>query len=277
MTPERSLAEQLSSALLWMAAFAFACALFFCATLLTRDLPPTAPVAIGVVTIEHDSKLRDYVNAALFFLLVPPFTLLLRRPFDRRTAAFDTQAKVLFAAPFFLAPLLYLTTGKIGWVLLLPVVLALALPYTRDLIASRSWIRSILRPEMRPFHALIGAEAVGWIFFRGLVLWKRIAHIPTLFLEAIFVALFMALFWFVVLFAARVAQLAFGRDLEKTFARVAVAGVPLAFLPLVAILFVPTPLPAAWVGGALLLSEILMFRVQRAQVPVDDWNAVAHE
>jgi hypothetical protein len=275
MTREGSLPEQLSSALLWMAAFAFACALFFCATLLTRDLPPTAPVAIGVVTIEHDSKLRDYVNAALFFLLVPPFTLVLRRLFDRRTAAFDVRARVLFATPYFLAPLLYLTTGKVGWVLLLPVVLSVAMPYTRDLIQSRRWIRSLLRPEMGPFHALIAAEAGGWIFFRGMVVGKRIAHVPTLFLEALFVALFIALFWFVVLFAARVAQLAFGRDLEETFARLAVAGAPLAFLPVVAILLVPTPVPAVWVGIALLLSLFLMLRIPHAPRPDTAWKLAA--
>src|SRR5258708_2289397 len=145
MTRERSLPEQVSSALLWMAAFAFACALFFCATLLTRNLPPTPPVAIGVVTIEHDSKLRDYVNAALFFLLVPPFTIALRRLFDRRTARFDARARVLFALPYFLAPLLFLTPGKVGWVLALPVMLSLAIPYTLAHIQSRQWIRSLLR------------------------------------------------------------------------------------------------------------------------------------
>jgi len=160
-------------------------------------------VAIASITIE---ELRDYVNAALFFLLVPPLTLGLRRFFDRRTARFDHRAKVLFAVPYFLAPLLFLTAGKIGWVLLLPVVLSLAMPYTRELVRSRLWIRSLLRPEMRPFHALIVTEGVGWIFFRGVVLWKRIAHIPTLFLEVMFVALFIGLFWLVALYIARLAQ-----------------------------------------------------------------------
>ncbi len=276
MTRERSLPEQVSSALLWMAAFAFACALFFCATLLTRNLPPTPPVAIGVVTIEHDSKLRDYVNAALFFLLVPPFTIALRRLFDRRTARFDARARVLFALPYFLAPLLFLTTGKVGWVLALPVMLSLAIPYTLAHIQSRQWIRSLLRREMRPFHALIVAEAVGWIFFRGVVLWKRIAHIPTLFLEALFVSLFVAIFWLAALYTARLAQLAFGRDLEETFARVAVAGVPLALLPIVAILLVPTPLPAVWVVVALLLSIFLLLRIRRAPRPESAWKLAAY-
>lgn len=275
MSREGSLPEQVSSALLWMAAFAFACALFFCVTLLTRFLPPTPPVAIGVVTIEHDSKLRDYVNAALFFLLVPPLTLGLRRIFDRRTARFDVRARLLFALPYFFAPLFFLTTGKIGWVLLLPVVLSLAMPYTLELVRSRLWIRSLLRPEMGPFHALIVAEGVGWVFFRGVVLWKRIAHIPTLFLEVLFVALFLGLFWLVALYIARLAQLAFGRDLEETFARVAIAGVPLAFLPLVAILLVPTPIPAVWIVIAFLLSILLFLRVRKAPRPESAWKLAA--
>src|ERR1700738_2080594 len=91
---ERLLAGQISSALLWIAAFAFACGIFLCLTLLTRNLPPTPPEAVGVVTIEHDSKLRDYVNAALFFLLVPPLTLGLRRVGDRLTGRLDTRGYV---------------------------------------------------------------------------------------------------------------------------------------------------------------------------------------
>ena len=47
--------------------------------MLTAALPATPPAAIGIVTIEHYSKLRDYVNAALFFVLVPPLTIWLRR------------------------------------------------------------------------------------------------------------------------------------------------------------------------------------------------------
>lgn len=274
MTRERSLPEQISSALLWMAAFCFACGLFFCATLLTRNLPPTEPTAVGVVTIEHDSKLHDYVNAALFFLLVPPLTLVFRRLGERFTASYDVRDRALFALPYFLAPLFFLTTGKVGWVLILPVVLSFGIPRARALVESRQWLRLLLRRELHPFHALIAAEAFGWIFFRGIVTWKRIAHIPTLFLEVVFVALFVGIFWLVAVYAARVAQLAFAWDLERTFARLAVAGVPLTFLPLVGIVAVPTPMPAVWVGVALLLVVLLFLRV-RAPRPETAWKLAA--
>ena len=74
---DRRLIDELTRGLLWVAAFAFACGVFFSITLLFRDFPPTAPVAVGLVTIERYSKLKDYVEAALFFLtaclaILPP-------------------------------------------------------------------------------------------------------------------------------------------------------------------------------------------------------------
>jgi hypothetical protein len=276
MTRERSLSGQVSSALLWIAAFCFACGLFFCATLLTRNLPPTAPVAVGVVTIERDSKLNDYVNAALFFLLVPPLTLAFRRLGERATAPYGLRDRNLFALPYFFAPLLFLTTGKVGWALLLPVVLSFGIPRILALAGSRRWIRRLLRRGMWPFHALIVTEAAGWIFFRAIVTQRRIAHIPTLFLEVVFVTLFVALFWLVVLFAARVAQLSFGVDFEETFARIAVAGLPLALLPVAPIIAVPLPLPAVWIGIALLAVLFLLLRIRHAPRRETAWKLAAY-
>src|SRR5205823_1861101 len=71
--------DRVAAALLWIAAFAFAAGVFFTITLLLGGLPPTEPVAVGLVTIERYSKLKDYVEAALFFLIVPPLTVWLRR------------------------------------------------------------------------------------------------------------------------------------------------------------------------------------------------------
>lgn len=275
MTRERSLSGQVSTALLWIAAFCFACGLFFCATLLTRNLPPTAPAAVGVVTIERDSKLNDYVNAALFLLLVPPLTLVFRRLGERYTAAYGVRDRVLFALPYLLAPLLFLTTGKVGWVVLLPMVLSFGVPRTLALVASRRWIRQLLRQTMWPFHALVVTEAAGWIFFRALVTGRRIAHIPTLFLEVLFVTLFAALFWLVAVYAARLTQLAFGADCEETFGRIAVAGVPLALLPVAPIVAVPLPLPAVWIGLALLAGLFLLLRIRRAPRPETAWRVAA--
>jgi hypothetical protein len=272
---EHSLAAKVTSALLWIAAFAFAAGLFLCATLLTRNLPPTAPEAVGIVTIQHESKLRDYVNAALFFLLVPPLTIVFRRVADRFTKRFDVRGTVLFALPYLLAPLFFLTTGKVGWVLLLPLALSFGIPRVLALVESRRWIRALLRSALRPFHALLAAEAMGWVLFRYLVTARRIAHVPTLFLEVVFVLLFVVLFWLAALYAARVAQLAFGQDLEETFARLAVAGVPFALLPIVPIVAVPTPLPAVWVGLALLSSLFLLLRLRRAPRPETAWKLAA--
>src|SRR3954462_15418164 len=61
-------------ALLWLAAFCFAAGLFLAATLLLRAIPPTPHVAVGRVTVENASKLRDYLTALLFFLITPAAT-----------------------------------------------------------------------------------------------------------------------------------------------------------------------------------------------------------
>src|SRR5215475_13025647 len=94
---DRRLLDDITGALLWVAAFAFACGVFFSVALLFRNLPPTPPAATGIVTIEHASKLRDYATAALFFLLVPPLAVWLRGvgaradAFHRRSVAAQHQ------------------------------------------------------------------------------------------------------------------------------------------------------------------------------------------
>src|SRR6202022_2201292 len=112
--------ERITAALLWIAAFCFASGVFFCITLLFRSLPPTPPVAIGVVTIERYSKLKDYLGAAIFFLAVPP--------------------------------LFYLTTGKAGWILLLPVAIAFGATRALLFFDTRSWLRQLFRRELNPYH-----------------------------------------------------------------------------------------------------------------------------
>ena len=53
----------------------------------------------------------------------------------------------------------------------------------------------LLNPRIPGFAiALLFATALAWIVFRYLVTGRRIAHAPTLVLEVVFVALFMALF-----------------------------------------------------------------------------------
>src|SRR5436190_153013 len=168
------------SAFVWIAAFCLPSGVFLSLTLLLKNLPPTAPVAIGVVTIERYSKLRDYVTAALFFLLVPPLTLWLRRVFERATARMNTAAALLFAVPYFFSPIFYLTTGKVGWILGIPIALSLGGPRALAVWQTRGWLRAMFRRELHPYHALLLAEGLSWILFRYIVLSRRIALIAFL-------------------------------------------------------------------------------------------------
>lgn len=266
---ERRLLDDITGALLWVAAFCFACGVFFSAALLVRNLPPTPPVAIGMVTIEHVSKLRDYVTAALFFLLVPPLTVWFRHvgaradAFYRRSVSAEhrTIASILFTIPYFLSPALYLTTGKVGWVLVLPLVLSNAAPRALAFVDQKLWVRRLLRPEMRPLYAIILTGAMSWILFRYLVVGKRIAHIPTLFLELVFVALFLTIFLIVAIYIGFLAKLLFACDLESTVRRIAFGASLLVLLPIVAIVWVPTPQPALIVTLAFLLAGFAALRV----------------
>src|SRR5437764_1388966 len=101
MTRPRTLYDRIASALLWLAAFSFATGVFFSLTLWFGALPPVKPVAIGVVTIEHYSKLRDYLGAALFMTLVPALTVWFRRIRERLVAR--EGHPIAFALPFLLS------------------------------------------------------------------------------------------------------------------------------------------------------------------------------
>src|SRR5438105_6706799 len=281
---DRRLLDELTGALFWIAAFSFACGVFFCLTLALRDLPPTPPVAIGVVTIQHVSKLRDYLTAALFFVVVPPLTVWLRRLGERLDGhrrrlvipQHRTLASILFAVPYFLSPALYLTTGKIGWVLLLPIVLSMAIPRLIAYVDGRLWVRQMVRREIVPFHALILAAAMSWILFRYLVVWKRIAHIPTLFLEIVFVLLFLTIFFVIAMYTAFAAKLLFGADHEAVLRRIAIASSLIAFLPLIALFWVPTWNPVAVIAIAFLLLALIAVRIRRAPSSRATWKFAAY-
>ena len=225
-------------ALLWVAAFSFALGLFLSLTLLLRAIPPTAPVAVGRVTIERASKLRDYIAALLFFIVVPPATIVFYRAGLRQLESFRGVGAFLFVAPFFLAPFLYLTTFKWGWPVLIPLVASQVGPRVLIAYQRTRWLRVLLRPEMWRFHAAVIFEALAWVMFRYIAVGRRIAHIPTLFLEIIFVSFFVALFWCAFLLIARIATFTIGRDTEIVFQRLAAAGLPLVILPAIALMFV---------------------------------------
>lgn len=273
MTPR--LSDRITSAFVWLAAFAFAAGVFLSITLLFNNLPATKPVAIGVVTIERYSKLRDYLGAALFFLLVPPLTIWLQRLFAKQTLQLRTTSeRLLFTVPYFFAPFFYLTTGKAGWILLLPIVLSFGAPKALLFARTHRWLRELFRRELGPYHALLFSSALSWLFFRYLVTARRIAHIPTLFLEVVFFAMFVALFWAAAIVIARLAELNFGRSLEETFKRIAVASLPLVLLPFVAAAWVPLPQPRLVTAIAIALCALLATR--KPMQPRTAWNLAAY-
>jgi len=272
--------DRIASALVWLAAFAFACGVFFSLTLPLKLLPPTAPVAVGLVTIERYSKLRDYLGATLFFVLVPPLTVWfarIGRPLvDRVRARRGMIGALLLTTPFLLSPLLYLTTGKIGWILILPA--AIAFIATRALLFydTHAWLRRLLGRDLNPYHALLFAEAFSWILYRYLVTGRRIAHYPTLLLETVFIALFIALFWGVAMYAARLAHIAFAADDVDLFRRVTTAAIPMIALPLVPIVWVPTAHPAAALIVVLLIVAIIALRLRRPISAPGAWALAAY-
>src|SRR3954462_1566797 len=271
---ERSdLAAGVIRALLWLAAFCFAAGLFLAATLLLRGLPPTPHVGVGRVTVENASKLRDYLTVLLFFLITPAATIPLfrlgARENERLRNAVDGDGirnlvSLLFVTPFFLAPFLYLTTFKPAWPVLIPVAISQLLPRAVIAWQRRMWVRRLFVAEMEPFHALIAVEALAWILFRYIAVGKRIAHIPTLFLELAFIAFFIALFWLAFLLVARIAAFTSDLTVEAALQRIAVAALPLVILPPLAILFVPGSTAISIVGVMMLIAFVLMMRKRDA-------------
>ena len=250
--------DRIAAAFVWIASFCLAAGVFLSITLLFRGLPPTEPVAIGLVTIERYSKLRDYLGAALFFVLVPPLTVWLQRWLRKRPHPLAT-------VPYFFSPLFYLTTGKVGWILGIPLAMSFGLPKLLQFTQTRLWLRRMFRPELRPYHALLFVEALSWLFFRYLVTARRIAHIPTLFLEVVFVAMFFAIFWAAALLIAKLAELNFGRDAEETFRRITVAALPIVLLPFLAAVWVPLQPARPVMAVTLLLCILLAFIVRPMQ------------
>ncbi|MFZ2490989.1 MAG: hypothetical protein WA208_05860, partial [Thermoanaerobaculia bacterium] len=193
MRPGPSLYDRIAAAFVWIAAFSFAAGIFFTVTLTLGWLPPTEPAGIGIVPIERYSKLRDYVQAALFFLLVPPLTIWLqrvigraaerhRRSFVWRRESHDAKgllAVLLFTVPFLLSPFFYLTTNKAGWIVILPLALAWMAPRVLLAATTRSWVREVFARGEHPYHALLFTSGLSWVLLRYIVTGRRIGHIPT--------------------------------------------------------------------------------------------------
>ena len=275
------LPRRVISALLWIAAFCFATGVFLSSTLLLRDLPPTPHVAVGRVTIENVSKTRDYLTAALFFIIVPAVTIVLYRYgslINERlrgavawrgredVTGIQNVVSIAFMAPFFLAPFLYLTTFKWGWPLLVPLLLQI-LPLSVIAFHRWRWLRELFQPGLRPAHALIVTNGLSWVLFRYIATSKRIAHIPTLFLEVVFVLFFVFAFWLAFILVARLASFTVSVPFEIAVQRLAVAGLPLLALPVLALLFVPGSMTIAAALAALALSMTVALRGRDVESP----------
>ncbi|HWS70988.1 MAG TPA: hypothetical protein VN605_02690, partial [Thermoanaerobaculia bacterium] len=273
------LPKRIVSALLWLAAFCFATGIFLATTQLLRGLPPTAPVAVGRVTIEKISKSRDYATALLFFLLVPAATVWLYRAGTRENERLRSKiawhrdaegmanlVSLLFVAPFFLAPFLYLTTFKPGWPLLIPLALSQLAPRVVIALHGTRWLRDLFTRELVPFHTLIAVEALAWILFRYIGTGKRIAHIPTLFLEVVFVAFVVALFWGAFVLIARLAFFATSIRTEVALQRIAIAALPLTILPVFSLSFVSAGVAISIVMPLVVLA---IFFALRDDAPID--------
>ena len=258
--------SRILKALLWPAAFFFACGIFLGATQLLRAVPPTPHVAVGRVTVENASKLRDYLGALLFFVLVPPLTICFRRLGARQLARFPgTLAGALFVAPFFLAPFLYLTTFKWGWPLIIPLAASQLGPRALLLVERTRWLRQLL--GLKAFNALIVAEALAWILFFYIGTWHRIGHVATLFLEVVFVGFFVVLFWCAFALIARIASFTLDVTTDVAFQRVAVGALPLVILPALGIRFVPAHLA---ISGVMIVAVAAILLALRGNAPIDE-------
>jgi hypothetical protein len=273
-TPRVSdLPQRAISALMWVAAFCFACGIFLASTQLLRGLLPTPHVAVGRVTIENASKSRDYATAALFFLIVPAATIALMRYGTRMDESLRRQSRrpnlvsLLFVSPFFLAPFLYLTTFKWGWPLLIPLVMSQVLPRAVIILERNARLRGLFARDFAPYHAMILTNAFAWVLFRYIATSKRIAHIPTLFLEVVFVVFLLLLFWLAFVLVARLASLLLDIGFETALKRLALASLPLCVLPMLAIAFVPPPVAISAVMLTVLIAFAFALRGGEVESP----------
>lgn len=284
MATERSLNDRIRGALLWTAAFSFACGIFLAATLGFGVFPPTRPTSVGIVPILGYSKMADYAGGVLFMTAVPLLTVLFHRLGGRLLAkelqlAPPSARMVVTAAatiPFFLSPIFHVTTGKVGWTLLLPPFAAWGAVRGLRLWRGTAWLRSAITRAERPYHTLVLTGATGWLLYRYIAAGRRIAHSPTLFLEVLFAAAFYAIFWSVAILAARLALLHVGADQLSAYRRIACATALLAFLPLVALADVPARHAVATVVTALLVVALVALRMKSPLSPDGAWRLAAY-
>jgi len=283
------LLRTIRAALIWIAAFCLSVGVFFTLTKLLRWLPATAATGIGRVTVDGVSKSKDYAAAILFLLITPALTVYLasvgRRllenlwlgvsPGAAGSSARQTST-VLFTIPFFLSPALYLTTRKEGWTLLLPLIVSQFATRAYLLAQRRSWFQTFWTKDLYPFHALMVCQALSWIIFRYLVTGVRIAHIPTLFLESIFVIFFLAVFHAAGIIVARTASFALGRPVTEMLRAFAFGASPLLVLPFLGLALISERQIAFVVLPATILGIVACLIRPPSIRPRTIWRAVAY-
>ncbi|HSN68841.1 MAG TPA: hypothetical protein VLV48_06330, partial [Thermoanaerobaculia bacterium] len=227
-----------------------------------------------------------YAAAALFYGLVPILAFLARPLLARYHARLAPHAvrgerlvlsTFLFSIPFILAPLLFLTTRKELWGILLPVVLAALGPRALALRERRRWARELSDPAAAPIHALLLTEGAAWVLFRYLAAGTRIAHIPTLFLEVPFVLFFLFVFWAAAALVARAWALSSFGTIRGNLSSIAIAASPLLILPLLPLgaLDLRFWVTLIWAAVALAAVLLLAFRRPDSHAPAAMRRALA--
>ena len=274
---ETSLRRGIVATLFWCAAFAFACTWLLTATKLFRDLPSTRPVAIGRITVDGVAKSHDYAIAALFYLLVPVLTILfvrsgrrihsalLRRAGSRIAEELELLTAAVFALPFLLSPFFFLTTRKELWGIALPPALAAGAVAAIVQMRIRTAGRRLFTAELRPYHWLLIFEGSAWVLFRYLATGKRIAHIPTLLLEVVFVPFFLLAFWMIAVFVGALCSRFFGRDSAGVVACFASGALPMVALP-VAALFPSSPALLVGIAYPIIILTTTLAVIQRWRI-----------
>jgi len=278
------LRREFAAVALWAGAFLFSTSLFLTLTKLLKNLPPTSPIAVGRVTVDGASKLSDYLTAGLFFLVVPVLTVLFRQLSVRysasleRRAGSDPSAALLAATlPIAFAPLFYLTTGKVGWGTILPLALAAGICEGWAYVRSHHWPRVLLGARLRVWHIAAAVEAVSWMLYRYIATGKRIAHIPTLFLEVVFFLFFIALFWFLLVFISLLKAVYERRQSPETFPGVVIAFLPLFALPLLALTAIPSGIAVSIVMVAIVILLFVPSHTCRNALPCAQHSTVARD
>lgn len=260
--------EPFRALLITLASFCFAAG-FFISSKKFLDLDPGEAVATGRVTVEGVSKAQDYLRFGYLLVIVPFLTVLLIRwlpAIGRRIASVPSGQTPLgvvafVSAPLILAPFLYLTTYKELWSVLFPPVLAAIILLAWRWWSRSAWLATLFSSSRGAATPLAITEGVAVLIHRYLVTGKRIAHMPSLLLETLFILLFVAAWWVTIALLARLFA-ASESETPRAFVGIAWGATPLLLLPLSALFPTPTlPLTLAVVFLSALGSILFVKRL----------------